>query len=87
MSPEYQKQVETCRAWLRLHATPRKTINKRRSSYGLKHTVESWCRSRGLSFYVPNDAFITAAQVEGYRSQRIGNGPNFHFNIQVNKGT
>lgn len=95
------EQVATCRAWLRTHACPRKTINYRRSSYGLKHEVEHASRIPGRSYpqtdhygrdwygpyvYVTNGAFITAALAEGYRMVPTSPGsPNAHFNISVRK--
>ncbi len=43
-------EVECCRAWLREWATPRKTLNTRRSSYGLKHDVERASQRQGVSY-------------------------------------
>lgn len=66
-------QVNVCLRWLdgveRL-----KSINEKRSSYGLKHYVE---RSSGL--YVTNGAFIAAAIFTGLKMQRCE--PNAFFNI------
>lgn len=47
--------VVVCREWILLRGT-RKTIHKRRTSYGYKHTVERW-----INGYVTNSAFIAAA--------------------------
>jgi len=91
------EQVELCRRWLRLHAEPRKSVNRTVSSYGLKHFVEDWTRTLGQSFdqvdpwgrawtgdylYVSNGAFIAAAIEEGYRILRCGpDSPNAFLNI------
>jgi hypothetical protein len=74
--PPCPAQVGLCRRWLALYVQPRKTINPRRSSYGLKHTVEDWAGD-----YITNGAFIAAAIAEGYRIDQIGGGPNAHFNM------
>jgi hypothetical protein len=95
------EQVDVCRAWLRAHCEPRKTINTRRSSYGLKHDVEhstsvpdvthlqtdQWGRQWAGSYrYVTNGAFIAAALLEGYRMVPTGLGsPNAWFNISFRK--
>jgi hypothetical protein len=81
-------QVTVCREWLRTQVMPRKTINKRMSSYGLKHRVEDWTsRSSGTCSrkYVTNGAFIVAAQLEGYRVESIGDGPNAWINFALRK--
>jgi hypothetical protein len=41
-------QVEVCRAWLRVCARPTSLLNKRISTYGLKHQVEGWTLETGL---------------------------------------
>lgn len=75
-------QVELARQWLRIHCQPRKTINPRRSSYGLKHDVEGWTSAQGNAVYVSNGAFIVAALLEGYRAEpRGGESINACFNI------
>ena len=78
-------EIEICRAWIREWVTPRKSINYRRSSYGLKHDVERASRADGVSYamidrqgrpwtadrvYASNGSFIAAALLEGYRMVR-----------------
>ncbi|HEY2406832.1 MAG TPA: hypothetical protein VGI10_12555 [Polyangiaceae bacterium] len=75
------KQVADCRRWIRWFVRPRRTINQKRSSYGLKHTVENWAGR-----YVANGAFIAAAIAEGYRVAQIGQGPNAWFNMGFVRG-
>ncbi len=70
------RQVVVCRRWIRWFVRPRKTINSRRSSYGLKHDAENWA-----GIYVTNGAFIAAAVAEGYRYEQIDRGPNANFNM------
>lgn len=78
--PPNAEQVEACRAWLRTYAQPRKTFNRRSSSYGLKHDVE---RDSDGHLYVSNGAFLKAALLEGYRIEPIGDGPNGRLNIAL----
>ena len=60
-----------------------KTINKKRSSYSLKHTVE-----RNINTYVSNGELIAAMIICGY-NYRV-DGINCYFNVSVieklNKG-
>ena len=51
-------------------------MNRRRSSYALKHSVERWA-----SEYVSNGSFIVAAIREGYRARLLNSGPNAVFNM------
>jgi hypothetical protein len=68
--PPDPKQVELCREWIRLHCSPRKSINHHAYSYALKHAVESWLRNAKRPAYITNGAFIAAAIAEGYRYRR-----------------
>jgi len=65
--------------WLQTNAKPRKTINKRHSSYGLKHTAEKTAPGN----YITNGAFILAALRLGYRVQADMVSPNVFFNISI----
>jgi hypothetical protein len=79
--PPNALQVETARAWLRLFGTKTKSMNRRRTSYGMKHTAEHWAGR-----YVSNGALLRAAESEGYRIERTRPGsPNGHLNIYVRK--
>jgi hypothetical protein len=48
--------------WLRLNVEPIKTINRRHSSYGLKHLAEKF----SPNLYLSNGVFIAAALIVGY---------------------
>ena len=48
--------------WLRLNVEPIKTINRRHSSYGLKHLAEKF----SPNLYLSNGVFIAAAMIVGY---------------------
>lgn len=78
------KQFERACAWLS-RRTPIKSFNKSRTSYGLKHTVESWHRDNGVKgdVYVSNGVFIAAALHMGFRYHRVHQwrSPNCFFNI------
>jgi hypothetical protein len=52
-----------------------KAINRRYSSYGLKHLFEK------KTGYIPNGIFIAAAIHCGFRYKAYGNSPNPCFNI------
>jgi hypothetical protein len=54
-----------------------KAVNKRGSSYGLKHVAEHHMG------YVTNGVFIAAASAEGFAVQRADGGPNAWFNIST----
>ncbi|MGY4177772.1 hypothetical protein ACVIHH_003063 [Bradyrhizobium sp. USDA 4518] len=55
----------------------RKSLNRRRGSYGLKHDAE-----RMTGGYVANGMFIAAALAMGFSAMRTHSGsPNAHFNI------
>jgi hypothetical protein len=56
--------------------TPTKTINRQRSSYGLKHIAEA-----ALGEYVGNGQFIAAAIYAGFEYVIHPGYPNVYFNI------
>ena len=51
--------------WLRSNVEPIKTINRRHSSYGLKH-MASLFRPTDYVCYISNGVFIAAAMIVGY---------------------
>ncbi len=67
------------------HVDRRKSINRKMSSYGLKHEAEAFLRSltdRPSNAYVANGAFICAALHLGFEMQRAHlSSPNVYFNI------
>jgi hypothetical protein len=80
-NPPDARQVETCKKWIEENATKRKSINKDRSSYGLKHDVEN-----ATGEYVSNGAFIRAMIDLGYTAKPVGVGsPNANFNIGLSR--
>lgn len=70
------QRVEQVANWLRSNVMPVKTINTKRTSYGLKHITE-----RHLKTYIGNGVFIAAALVEGYQYQILCGGPNVSFGM------
>lgn len=79
--PPPEKQIALCVEWLKLYITPRRTVNTKASSYGLKHTVETWAGE-----YISNGAFIAAAQRLGYRIHRcVPMCVNAHFNMSFRR--
>lgn len=54
----------------------RKTLNRKRSSYGWKHVAE-----RAMGEYISNDDFIAAARELGFTVRMIPGSPNAYINI------
>ena len=76
-APPCEEQIDLARAWLRENCEPRKTINRDRSSYSFKHDAE-----RATGGYIANGAFLVAAQLEGYKLERVHRrSPNAYINI------
>lgn len=68
----------TLRSWVKTHITPRKTINRRYTSYGLKHDFEDDKEHGG--FYVSNGAFKGAMRVCGFEADNE-NETNWNYCI------
>jgi hypothetical protein len=80
-------QVEIAREWIQRFTRPVAEINRRTSSYRMKHLTEAWARSERLvPSYVSNGAFITAALLEGYTVQWTEGRPNCVFNFAIQRG-
>ena len=80
---DYMHEVAACVDWLDT-ANRIKSLNKRHSSYGYKHLVQSWCQSRVergevVPTYIANGSFIAAAVGMGFSFEP--EGPNAYFNI------
>jgi len=71
---DYIDQIKTCIGWLKTKQT-QKTINRKASSYGIKHIIE-----RELDTYVCNGSFIAAVIHVGIPYERA-NTPNIHIAI------
>lgn len=69
-----QTEVKRTCEWIRARLTPQKTINRRHSSYGLKH-----CAATDIG-YLQNGVFIAAMLLCGYRHEHR-DGPNATFNV------
>ena len=76
---------EFIRACEFLEQVPRRsTINRDRSSYGLKHEAERFHREQGVDNpYVANGMFIAAAICLGFKIKQ--NGPNAHLNVSTRR--
>lgn len=66
-------RVDLCRAWIQLHARPRKTVNPKAFAYQLKHEVERWRPGN----YVTESAFRIAAKELGF-----GEGPVYRMRLK-----
>ncbi|HHJ17063.1 MAG TPA: hypothetical protein ENJ80_10230 [Gammaproteobacteria bacterium] len=79
-------QITLAKQWL-ARQRPRKYINQRISSYGLKHLAERWHRAQGTmpgtDCYVSNDALIAAARQLNYDVKPIPGSPNACLNIEI----
>lgn len=69
--------VEWTAGWLTSNIEPIKTINRRRSSYGLKHVAEKQSPNK----YLTNGVFIAAAMVAGYPCKISWDSPNPQFGM------
>jgi hypothetical protein len=67
-------EFDAVRAWIWRHLNAIRTMNRRHSSYGLKHIAE-----RELGHYISNGLFIAAMAGAGFRVQPVGH--NAHFNV------
>lgn len=77
-----EDQVQACMAWLQQYATPRKTVNERIGSYGLKHVVER----QAPGGYVTNGALIEAVCRLGWEVIPDGpRSPNACFRLSYDK--
>ncbi|MFH1997229.1 MAG: hypothetical protein ABII94_00865 [Patescibacteria group bacterium] len=75
-----QQEIEKCKKWIAEWITPIKTINRKRSAYGLKHFTEL------LYGYVSNDSFIDAAIQLGYKYVATSEKESdFYFNMSFVK--
>lgn len=70
LSPSVRREIDRARAFIRSRR-PRRSINRRASSYGVKHVAENW-----VGDYISNGSLLVAAFLEGVRVQRIGDTPN-----------
>jgi hypothetical protein len=69
-------QMEALQLWIANNLVPIGSINKRCTSYGLKHFFEA--ASGG--FYISNGMFKGAMLVAGYRVGDVS-AKNWHFNV------
>ena len=74
-------EIDNCKRWISEWATPRKTINRKYSSYRLKHVVETWCGK-----YVSSESFVIAAIESGYNAVSAdGSAVNAFFNMSYER--
>ena len=72
-------EVRNAKFWINEgFARPRKTMNKRITSYGLKHLAE-----RQAGAYISNEALIQAMIESGFRAEQVRNTPNYYFNVKL----
>lgn len=77
-------QFERALAFLILCCGRRKTLNRKVTSYGLKHSAERALRGLHLgNAYVSNGAFIVAAIALGFRVEHIVGTPNAWLDVNV----
>ncbi len=75
-------QIATCRMWLRANGHATKRVCRTYGAYWYKHAVEAQA-----GVYIPCEAFIAAAQLEGFRVERFNRLlSNAHFNFTLNRG-
>ena len=72
-------EVKHAKFWINEgFARPRKTMNRKISSYGLKHLAE-----RQAGSYISNEALIQAMIESGFRAERIRDTSNYYFNVKL----
>ena len=71
--------IDATRQWIRQNCDFRKTMNKRITSYGIKHIIEN-----SIATYLSNGVCIAAFLLEeGYRMEpESPTSPNCHFNVK-----
>ena len=71
---EFVEQVERATEWLKL-CEQTKHLDRRQTSYGIKHEAERWCREQGHpnGGYISNGALLMAAYTLGFKVQRPKN--------------
>ena len=77
MLDTHPEQVKNAKLWIASHAHIRKTLNRRITSYGLKHLAERYANS-----YITNHSMVQAMLESGYRAKQIGGSPNYFFNVK-----
>ena len=75
-----EEAIKKCREFIREYCTTRKTLNRKFSSYFLKHVCE-----KVIGDYVSNGDFIQAAILEGYRVEPIEDTFSGNINIRVKR--
>lgn len=77
-------QFERAVAFMLMCCGRRKTLNRRVTSYGLKHAAERAMRALNVpDYYVSNGAFICAAIALGHRVEHIPGSPNAWLDLNV----
>lgn len=75
LEPRSVEQIQKTCEWIKTNLEPQKTVNYRRTSYGLKHIVEK------TTGYISNGQFIVAALICGYT---MGRKPDWGYNPSFN---
>ena len=75
-----QTEIDAVKKWVSTgSAVKRTTINRKITSYGLKHIAE-----KDMGAYISNDVLIKTLTELGFTPSKIRNSPNYYFNIAVN---
>lgn len=61
-------------------AAKRATINRKMTSYGIKHIIE-----RDMGVYISNESCIAALKSLGFTAKHVKETPNYMFNIHIFK--
>jgi hypothetical protein len=95
LQEDFVQQVRRAIEWLKLCEQAKK-VDRRQTSYGLKHEAERWCKEQGHPHggYISNGALLAAAYIldfEVHRPMIPPNFPNAFLNIsrhrpQANEG-
>lgn len=77
LTDETSETVDTVLDWIAAHIVPRKTVNSRYSSYGLKHILQSH-----TGIYLTNNQFKNAMLLSGYMPEDQF-ALNWYFRIKI----
>lgn len=77
LTDEQSETVDTVLNWIVAHIAPRKTVNSRYSSYGLKHILQAH-----TGIYLTNNQFKNAMLMSGYMPEDQF-ALNWYFRIKV----
>lgn len=81
-----EDQVNHCKDFIKNQMIQTPSIRTKFSSYELKHAVEWYLQQSGISYYIPEAAFIAAISELGIPSRWAGTGDSIHVALKPKPG-